>query len=49
MHIIKTSSIKNESEYRMIQKEGVDIEMLPDGLKQTGTLFRCVIFSWFSV
>lgn len=34
----------NESEYRMIQKDGVDIEMLPDDLKQTGTLFRCVIF-----
>lgn len=25
----------NESEYRMIQKDGVDIEMLPDDLKQT--------------
>lgn len=35
----------NESEYRMIQKDGVDIEMLPDDLKQTGTLSRCVIFS----
>lgn len=26
----------NESEYRMIQKDGVDIEMLPNDLKQTG-------------
>ena len=26
----------NESEYRMIQKDGVNIEMLPDDWKRTG-------------
>ena len=29
----------------MIQKDGVDIEMLPDDWKRTGTPFRRVTFS----
>ena len=29
----------------MIQKDGVDVEMLPDDWKRTGMLFRSVIFS----
>lgn len=30
----------------MIQKDGVDIEMLPDDWRRTGTLFRRVTFLW---